>query len=531
MESLLSTGVSMRFGFQLIHAVAWIPIVVIGASGEVSAAEKVQPIPLGGDLNYQSGDRYYGVYVPTRHGGTLTIKTSAGTIETLTGPDGKPRTNGREVGGQDAHGWYTFRVSGAGANSSYRVETEFVQIGQSARMPWNYYYWPTKGDSIHEPWSGGNGVVDTPGPVGDDVLVASFGSGIAPGQDIILPGANGILDTRPAPGDTSTWFPNLYDDLTCVRANGTLYQSPAPLLKYDQLFGLSARPWEAVYSQTQTVQRWPGHCLGGAVASIMLNEPTPAPGTGMTRDELKALWAELGENHLNHRIGDNANGIPAGPPRPGFDQCDPYVPRFHAVLERNIRARRIALLANLRAFPPRGGPDEVWNHGVGKYVARLRAMPGDGERRVRVDLELIANTGSDLNDQDSKPRINRYEYVVVYGIDGEVDESAGGACDWISAGGDAVFAPLNLLEVAESRWQGHNPMVNEANVRALDKANGGGQRFTGAAPTFRPAATLEAGLSSYAPGSGVMGGNGVPQIAGGSPNTPRRALFRFFGRD
>src|SRR5581483_5659098 len=109
---------------------------------------------------------------------------------------------------------------------------------------------------------------------------------------------------------------------TCLGPDGSLYETPAPLLKYDQLFGLSARGWEAAYGQTQGVQRWPGHCLGGAIASIMLNEPTPAPGTGMTRDELKALWAELGENHFNHRIGDYANEIPPGPPHPGFDQCD-----------------------------------------------------------------------------------------------------------------------------------------------------------------------------------------------------------------
>ena len=38
--------------------------------------------------------------------------------------------------------------------------------------------------------------------------------------------------------------------------------------------------WEAANSQNQDISRWPGHCLGGAVASILLNEPTPAPGPG-----------------------------------------------------------------------------------------------------------------------------------------------------------------------------------------------------------------------------------------------------------
>jgi hypothetical protein len=482
-------------------------------------------------VGHQAGDRSFGVYVPTRHGGILTVKSSAGTIEMLTGPDGRPRTNGQDLVGPNANGWYSFRVVGTTGGAPYTVETAFVQVARAARMPWNYYYWPTKGDSIHEPWAGGNGIVDTPRPGGDDVMVAPFGAGIAPGQDIILPGPNGLLETQPAAGDTSTWFPNLYDDLTCVGADGTRYQTPAPLLKHDQLFGLSSRAWEAAYSQTQSVQRWPGHCLGGAIASIMLNEPRPVSGSGLSRDELKALWAELGENHRNHRIGDNVNAIPPGPPRPGFDPCDPYVPRFHAVLERNLRGRRVALLANLRAFPPRGGPDEVWNHGVGKYRAQLHAVPGAGGRRVRVELELVANTGSNLSEQDPKPRINRYEYVLVYGLNGEVDESATGTCDWIAVGGDAVYAPLNVMEVVESRWQGHNPLVTEANVRALDAANGGGSRFAGAAPVFRPVASQEAGRAPLASAPAIGGGSGLPADAGGTPSAARRALRRFFGRE
>ncbi len=170
--------------------------------------------------------------------------------------------------------------------------------------------------------------------------VRGYGSYIAPGEDIILPGPNGLLETPPAAGDTSTWFPNLYDDLTWRGGDGTIYNTPAPMLKYDQLFGRSARAWEATNAQNQDIQRWPGHCLGGAIASIMLNEPQPAPGSGLTKDELKALWAELGENHLNHQIGDNVNNIPAGPPRPGYDETDAYVARFHAMLERHIRGER-----------------------------------------------------------------------------------------------------------------------------------------------------------------------------------------------
>jgi hypothetical protein len=297
-----------------------------------------------------------------------------------------------------------------------------------------------------------------------------------------------------------------------------MYQTPSPLLKYDQLFNTSARNWEAANSQNQDIQRWPGHCLGGAVASILLNEPTPAPGTGMTRDELKALWAELGENHYNHRIGDFCNEIPPGPPRPGYDECDRFVPRFHQMLETHVRGDRQALLGNLRAFPPRGTNNEVWNHGIGKYVATYHAVPGKGPRAVRLEVELHANSGSCLNNQDDKPRLVRYEYSLVYGLDGRVDETNPYAADWMSVGGEAMFAPLNILQLAGTTWQGHNPMVKESNVRALDMANGGGTRFVGTPPAFRPVGTYEAGRG--------------PLFANGDPDriSPRRAFMRLFGR-
>jgi len=327
----------MRIGNRLGGVVFWALVATTAAAADDPAPGRVTPVHLGGSVSGQSGDRFYGVYVPTKFGGELTIKTTSGTISEIRGPDGRERINGHEVG-MNQHGWYTFKV--AGASTPYTIETAFVQVGQSARKPWNFYYWPTKGDAIHEPWAGGNGRVDTMRVLGDDQLVATPGGFIAPGQDIVMPGPNGLLETPVSAGDDMTWFPNIYDDLTFRGKEGTLYQTPSPLLKYDQIFGTTARSYEAAFSQGRDIQRWPGHCLGAAVSSILLNEPSPAPGSGMTKDELKALWAELGENHLNHRIGDYANEIPPGPPRPGYDQCDRYVPRVHAMLETHIRGQK-----------------------------------------------------------------------------------------------------------------------------------------------------------------------------------------------
>jgi hypothetical protein len=515
-----------RLGMAAVGAVLTAMSATLAAGAD--AAKRVQPVPIGGALPDQKGDKHYGVYIPTRFGGELTVKATSGKVGPIVGPDGRERANGSDVG-MNAHGWYTFAVTADDPEKPYAVSTTFVQVGQSARKPWNFYYWPTKSDAIHEPWAGGNGRVDTMQAYGDDRLVATPGGYIAPGQDIVLAGPNGILETPVAAGDDSTWFPNLYDDLTSRGADGTIYATPSPLLKYDQLFNMTARSYEAAYAQNQDISRWPGHCLGAAVASISLNEPTPAPGSGMTRDELKALWAELGENHLNHRIGDYAADIPPGPPRPGFDETDRFVPRFHAMLENNIRGQRKSLLGNLRAFPPRGTTNEVWNHGIGKYTAKFTSVPGKGERAVKLEVELEANSGSSLNGQDVKPRVIHYVYTLVYGLDGKVDETQAYNADWMSVGGEALFCPLNILEVVETRWQGHNPYVTEANVRALDLANGGSpSRFASNPPQFRPVASYESGRAPM-----IAGGGGPAAPNGGpieSPSTPRRGLFRIFGR-
>jgi hypothetical protein len=519
----------MRIGNRLVSSVLGASIALLGMAAG-ARAEQPTIVPLGGSLDRQSGDHYFGVYVPTRFGGELTVKASSGKVVELKGPSGVERANGQEVG-FDQQGWYVFRV--VGAQKPYSVETTFMQVGQSVKKPWNFYYWPTKADSIHEPWAGGNARVDTDYSMvrGDDQLIRTPGSYIAPGEDIVLAGPNGILETLPAPGDEATWFPNVYDDLTWTGPNKerggeiTIFQTPSPLLKYDQLFNSQARWYEANIAQNKDISRWPGHCLGGAVASILLNEPIPAPGSGLTKDELKALWAELGENHYNHRIGDYATDIPPGPPRPGPDECDWKAPRVHAMFEAHIRGERKPLLGNMRAFPPRGTVNEVWNQGIFKYIAQYKAIPGRGPRAVLIRNEIHTNSGSMLNGQDDKDRIIYYEYSLVYGLDGRVDETNPAVADWIAVGGEALFAPLNILEVVESRWAGHNPYVTEANVRALDLANGGGLglgRFASNPPQFRSVMQYEGARSAASP----------PMFAGDVSPYPRRGGFfrTFFGR-
>jgi hypothetical protein len=196
----------MRIGNRLGGALLGMIVALGGTSARAESAEQVVAVPLGGSLEAREGEHYYGVYVPTRFGGELTVKTSDGTVQDIKGPNGAARTNGQDVG-VDQQGWFTFKVTGA--KKPYRVETTFVQKAESQKKPWNFYYWPTKADSLHEPWAGGNGRADTYEVKGDDVRVYSPGSYVEPGKDIILAGRNGLLESLPADGDDATWFQKL----------------------------------------------------------------------------------------------------------------------------------------------------------------------------------------------------------------------------------------------------------------------------------------------------------------------------------
>src|SRR5579871_2355518 len=116
------SGGSMRIGNRLVGRVAGAIVAVLTATSAPRAVadEQVQPVPLGGSLTGQKGDRYFGVYVPTRFGGVLTIKSTSGKVQAIKGPDGRERRNGEEVG-TDKHGWYTFKVSEPEKDKSYAV--------------------------------------------------------------------------------------------------------------------------------------------------------------------------------------------------------------------------------------------------------------------------------------------------------------------------------------------------------------------------------------------------------------------------
>ena len=241
----------------------------------------------------------------------------------------------------------------------------------------------------------------------------------------------------------------------------------------------------------------------------------------MTRDELKALWAELGENHYNHRIGDYANEIPPGPPRPGFDAVrlegapgprdarDPHPRREEAAAgqppglpapgddQRGLEPRGLQVHRDLSCHPRPRRP------------RRQDRASSCTPTRARCSTARTTRTGSSTTSTTwSTASTARSTRPTPY------------AADWISVGGEALFAPLNVLELVESRWGGHNPQVTEANVRSLDLANGGG--------CDRPARRRPADLPAGRPVRGRPPGADRQRLQASRRHQPRFGGWRSF---
>ena len=150
---------------------------------------------------------------------------------------------------------------------------------------------------------------------------------------------------------------------------------------------------------------------------------------------------------------------------------------------------------------------------------------------MKLEVELAANSGSSLNGQDEKPRLINYVYTVVYGLDGRIDETQAYTSDWIGLSGEALYCPLNVLELVQTRWAGHNPYVNEANVRAADLANGGGggRLAASAVPQFRAVGSYEAGRAPMYASGGTVAASGVTAPVSASAAPRRGGWFRIFG--
>jgi hypothetical protein len=440
---------------------AYLPVFVGADTGPVK-------IPLGGSGDDTDGTKFK-VYVPTAAGGVLNITTTAGTVNNLMYPDGTtPYKNNTETG-TGKQGWYTFEIGGA---AKFKVTAKFTQGGAAATRPWNFYYWTTQGPYIREPAMGGDGKCNTTAAATDRQKIA-LNAAAAAGAPVVTAGADGTLETKAAGDDELRDMPGMGYPALFINAGKW-----KPLASYDAQNKTTSRTAAATYSDGLDAAgsngEWCGHCLGGALASIALKVPKPAGGTVYSTEELKGLWAMLGEGGNPTFAADSLTSNPAGPPKAGVDPTDAGAPGYHLVLEKYVKGAKVACQSNMRvesATPPKR-IDEKWNHAVYKYASTFVEAPGGNEKVVNISVTVTANQDHTPPTDDVKDRTADYVYIISYTAGGAVDTGGAAKKDWISVGGGATYAPNSLKSLTTPDWSNADyPQVTEKNVRAGDSAN------------------------------------------------------------
>lgn len=455
-------------------------------------------IPLGDKRTFSKAKTAIGkIYVPTKWGGTLSIKTSAGTVQLFynNGKDIDDTIKMQIMAGQhliqsaagklsytipdNKRGWYYVRVRNT---QTANVSNTFTQQGQATDRPWNGWYCPTEPNSNH----------------------------------------------------------NLYE-------NSGIF---TPLKKYDAKYSTTTRIWESTYHVGSV--GWYGHCWGWALASIAIKGPKLAS-SGFTKWEIRALYTELADNASagwSWKIGRPNNEIPSGPVTDNLGEGpDKWVKKFHDGIRTWIGRRKRAMNANLRNdrvlirwYRPGGveqkisgvallkansasgwGPAqlkwnyvastlklhdgsavaipsngtyalscsfgfitvsvnkallptsnttgrirfsvEVWNHAIYKYVATFKEEPNDNnEKYVEIDMKIIGNKDTPFPPSETATVSRKYTYRLTYNSSGDTIHDKE---NWVSCHGALTPASMGIVE-DESAFKWHaNCGITKTKVDSL----------------------------------------------------------------
>ena len=102
----------------------------------------------------------YGVYVPTRFGGELTVKASSGKVVELKGPNGPSAERDQRPGDRSRPAGMVYASGSWGPRSPIPSRPRSSRWGRASRSPGISTTGRPRPTAIHEPWAGGNGRVD-----------------------------------------------------------------------------------------------------------------------------------------------------------------------------------------------------------------------------------------------------------------------------------------------------------------------------------------------------------------------------------
>ncbi|HEX2952049.1 MAG TPA: hypothetical protein VHV83_21145 [Armatimonadota bacterium] len=316
----------------------------------VSSPDK---IPLGDSVT-ASGPDAFRVYVPTKWGGTLTIRTTAGTIDGLhNASTGMAYTNGGQIG-QNQQGWYVFKVNGA---TDYTVSNTFTQQRAVSRKPWTCQWYPMPNELPPHLYDVGAALEVYDRAFGTHALAVEKQCWLFTGKHFLAKKSTSERDAE------RTWG----YDINNADGDNNVWTGWDPNVTYD---------WNHNGNTSDTMDAsWFGHCDMATAVMLCENEPTGNSygpnGTVFTQEIKKQLLVCL------------YHGFTASTFE-GYD-ITPHV--WHRCLESCIigQDRMFGCDVENRDFSSR---DFVWNFPVYAMKTSYRESPGrNNEKYVEVTCE------------------------------------------------------------------------------------------------------------------------------------------------
>ncbi len=354
-----------------------------------AGVEVADKVPLGGYV--QSPHNCFRVYVPDKFGGKLTVDVAGGTLKGITGPDGKPFTNGSDTG-QDKQGWYIIRTAG---DNVKEVENTFVQDGTAKTVPWNFFFFP------HH--------IKIPNDPGKDLRSRLYDN----------PGAYKKFDMQFKLGTTS--------------------------------FDWEEKNHKCASPDCAT---WEGHCWGSALASIIMQDPAAANGYTQDELEGLSSEFFDNRNPTANLLGDWLPQEKPVPGKDDTDKyVHAFHKGLRKMLRTENKPVHLNLRqeSGVKSSEPKG---EVWNQGCYTYSSSMMEDPdaaGDPIKdkifQIKFDTTFICNDdfldpptdkGVSTKDPKAYPQGRREQestYILMYGNDGDIKDNqpvAGRTQDWLT---------------------------------------------------------------------------------------------------
>jgi len=424
--------------------------------GRVYKAVVPQKLPIGGTVKGNKKPGLFKVYVPTRDGATLELKTTAGVLE-ITGPNGaavKDATGKVVEGGakelkvtlpDGAFGWYGVVVRDS---ASYEVSAKLSISGHAREpngqpiVPWNFYYFPFK--------------------------------------DVQEQGANhpSAKWQKKFGGKANDWERASYWK-SRIEGGGTGFGGHAITKEFVAEFNKWAGSEVVNYDNTW----WWGHCDAASVASALFQQPKPT--ADFTEADLEYFATEIAMcgyaidlkfflGGLNNTNRNHASHTEKPEDKPG-QALDLDIGPLHESIIDVVKKRGSVALIDMRAEWADGknqSPD-VWNQATYKFTMEAKQAVADTgpeteEATARaLEWKTVLHANADAHDSKGNPEnpagsgwLRECYYVLHFDAAGKTmndhPKNNFKKCTWAKTGKE-YYAPRYIFEIKGLNQGGGGP--------------------------------------------------------------------------